>query len=384
MTRTSLRSFLTITTLASAAFATLLVCAAIARADYTVSSCGGYPNEGVFSALLPPGGSVITSGSVCPSSGQGLVLQSSSSVNSSMGKRGAWSANAPAGLEIVAASVAPPGITASSMNISGSPWGGGVYWAGGTQDIPTEYDGGGSWSGFVSPYFGFQLACDASTCGEAHGAELQINGTVNFSSSRDCRPVAECPERAVAKPGVGPRPVAPVLLGRLAVGDVCPQRVDQSDSVHRNELAARCSDLAPVLGSAGERHDQHGCLRLRGDAAVHRRLRRGRGRSPSTPRRSMSTTARRRCRSAARRMRRPQPARSTSPRALVAARQGSPGSRARSTAQRPTGTPTPTAAAPASRSRSADSESIRSAATPSTPPRMRTARTPNPRRRPGR
>ena len=72
MTRTSLRSFLTITTFASAVFATLLVCAAIAHADYTVSSCGGYPNEGVFSALLPPGGSVITSGSVCPSSGQGF------------------------------------------------------------------------------------------------------------------------------------------------------------------------------------------------------------------------------------------------------------------------------------------------------------------------
>ena len=51
--RISLRAFLAIVTLASAAFAWSLVCAAIARADYTVSSCGGNYNEGVFSAVLP-------------------------------------------------------------------------------------------------------------------------------------------------------------------------------------------------------------------------------------------------------------------------------------------------------------------------------------------
>ena len=49
-------TFLTIVTFIGAAFAVLLLCAAIAHADYTVSSCGGNYNEGVFSAVLPPGG----------------------------------------------------------------------------------------------------------------------------------------------------------------------------------------------------------------------------------------------------------------------------------------------------------------------------------------
>jgi hypothetical protein len=192
--RISLRTFLTTATFIGAAFAVLLVCAAMARADYMVSSCGSYSNEGVFSVVLPPGGSVIATGSSCPSSaGQGLVLQSSGSVNGSQGSRGAWQANAPAGLEIVAASVGAPGITGSSINVSASPWGGGVYWAGGGQAIPTEFDGGGSWSGFVSPYFGFQLVCGATPCGVNKGSQLQVNGTINFSVRETVGPSLSAP-----------------------------------------------------------------------------------------------------------------------------------------------------------------------------------------------
>ncbi len=180
--RISLRPFLTIVTFAGAAFAMLLSYAAIARADYTVSSCGSYYNENVFSAVLPPGGSVTTNGSGCPSGGSGgLQLWGSLSVNGSKGSRGAWEVDAPAGLEIVAASVAAGGITTGNINISDSPWGGGVYWAGGGQELPTELDGAGSWSGFVSPYFGFQLVCGATPCGKTHIAEMQINGTINLS-----------------------------------------------------------------------------------------------------------------------------------------------------------------------------------------------------------
>jgi hypothetical protein len=87
------------------------------------------------------------------------------------------------GLEIVAASVAAGGITTSSIN-AGGVWGAGVYWAGGGQELPTELNAGGSWSGFVSPYFGFQLVCGVTPCGEAHGASIQITGTVNFSVRR--------------------------------------------------------------------------------------------------------------------------------------------------------------------------------------------------------
>jgi hypothetical protein len=179
--RISLRAVAAITTLTGATMA-LLVCAAIARADYPLYSCGSGYNEGVFSAVLPPGGSVNTSGSACPSGATGgLQLLTSTSVNGGRGSRGAWEADAPPGLEIVAASVAIPGIiTASGIN-TGGVWGGGVYWAGGGQEVPTELRAGGSWSGFVSPYFGFQLVCGATPCGENHGASLQITGTVNLS-----------------------------------------------------------------------------------------------------------------------------------------------------------------------------------------------------------
>ena len=161
----------------SSVLAVLLVCATMAHADYTVASCGANYNEGVFSSILPPGGSVITQGSGCPSGGTaGLQLWSSQSVNASKGRRGAWQADAPAGLEIVAASVDAGGITTGNINNSGSQWGGGVYWAGGGQELPTELAGTGSWSGFVSPYFGFQLVCGTNPCTKAHLRRLRSPG----------------------------------------------------------------------------------------------------------------------------------------------------------------------------------------------------------------
>jgi hypothetical protein len=191
--RAFVRKPLTVGGCVGAAFAVLLISATIAQADYKVSSCGAYDNDAVFSAVLPTGGSIITNGSACPSSaGEGLVLQSSSTVSASKGSRGAWQAYSPTGLEIVAASVAAPGITGSSIN-AGGPWGGGVYWAGGGQKIPTEYNGGGSWSGFVSRYFGFQLVCGQTPCGVNKGAQLQVNGTVNLSVRETTGPSLSAP-----------------------------------------------------------------------------------------------------------------------------------------------------------------------------------------------
>ena len=65
--RVSPRAIWTSAMFLGAAFLVLLTCAGVAHADYTLSSCGSNYNENVFSAVLPPGGSVITSGSGCPS-----------------------------------------------------------------------------------------------------------------------------------------------------------------------------------------------------------------------------------------------------------------------------------------------------------------------------
>ena len=145
-----------------AVLALALVCA-IAGADYTVTSCGQYANEGVWSAL-PAGTTFDFGGSACPAAGfqSGLVITANRGHNqiSQLGHRAAWSATAPAGLEIVGAS--SPDLFAATTGTSYSI---SAYWSGGTEHIAnTGGDAPASWSGFASPYFGFQIACNAATC----------------------------------------------------------------------------------------------------------------------------------------------------------------------------------------------------------------------------
>ena len=96
------------------------ICAAMAHADYTLSSCGGNGNEGVFSVVLPPGGSVIDSGSACPSgAGGGLQLQSSPYVNGSQGQsRGVGGRRAGRPGDRLLRRLPNGGITAASINIA--------------------------------------------------------------------------------------------------------------------------------------------------------------------------------------------------------------------------------------------------------------------------
>jgi len=189
--RTSLRTCLRTVTVIGAAFAALLVSAAVAHADYTVDSCGANNNESVFSVALPPGGSVENDGSACPAGNNGgFWLSSSGTIKASNGSRGAWQANAPAGLEIVAAS--SPDIDVQNINTSVTTWGGGVYWAGGGQDLKAEVDGVGSWSGFASPYFGFQIVCGATTCKPEQNAVLHIYA-VSLSVGETVGPTLSAP-----------------------------------------------------------------------------------------------------------------------------------------------------------------------------------------------
>jgi len=143
----------------------IAIAASVANADYTLYTCGQYYNEGVFAATLPAGGSVTTAGSGCPAAGgdTGFGLASSPTVSASRGHRGAWQATAPAGLEIVAASVPAKSLYPSGLN-DGEDWGGGVYWQGGGAQVSDTTGNAGTWSGFASPYFGFQIVCGANPC----------------------------------------------------------------------------------------------------------------------------------------------------------------------------------------------------------------------------
>jgi hypothetical protein len=171
------------TTTLVVAFVSIALACSTARADYTVNVCGQYYNENVFSVALPPGGSVLDAGSACPSSGDagGFALESSPSISASDGHRGAWEADAPAGLEIVAASVPNQQITATNLN-SGQDWGGGVYWAGGGQQIGDSTHAG-YWYGFASPYFGFQIVCGANPCQAGTSADVAALNVVSVALS---------------------------------------------------------------------------------------------------------------------------------------------------------------------------------------------------------
>jgi hypothetical protein len=155
-----------------AALALSLLCAT-ASADFTVMSCGQYANEGVWSEL-PAGTTFDFGGSACPAigyqSGLAITANRGGGQISQLGHRAAWNASAPAGLEIVGAS--SPALLAAT---SGASYSMSAYWNGGTEHIAnTVGDAPASWSGFASPYFGFQIACDAATCPAGDTASLYV------------------------------------------------------------------------------------------------------------------------------------------------------------------------------------------------------------------
>ena len=166
-----------------AVLALALACS-LAGADYTVASCGQYSNEGVWSEL-PAGTTFDFNNSACPATGfnSGLVITANRGQNmiSQLGHRAAWSASAPAGLEIVGAST--PALLAANP---GGSYSLSAYWSGGTGHIAnTVSDAPASWSGFASPYFGFQIACNAATCPTGDTAVLDV-----YSAQLDVRETA--------------------------------------------------------------------------------------------------------------------------------------------------------------------------------------------------
>ena len=81
-----------------------------AGADYTLYSCGAYYNEDVFSAVLPPGGSVADGGSACPVRRLAAAWLNCNQRHRSMRAKAAGRVGGrrASGLEIVAASVTHP------------------------------------------------------------------------------------------------------------------------------------------------------------------------------------------------------------------------------------------------------------------------------------
>src|SRR5689334_18401727 len=105
--------------LVGAALAILLAFATPARADYAVTVCQQYPNE-VFTPFTD--GAVTIYNATCPN----LSVEMNPNVAANVGDRAGFQANAPAGLEIVGATV-PTGDLSAFLN-GGLAWGGGFYW----------------------------------------------------------------------------------------------------------------------------------------------------------------------------------------------------------------------------------------------------------------
>ena len=113
------------------------------------------------------------------------------------GHRAAWQATAPAGLEIVGASIPNPGLLSVGVN-DGDQCGGGFYWAGGGAET---HDGESSagFGPFVSSYFGFQLVCGVTTCTSAT-SNLDV-GEINLYVRETAGPALTAPDGLWQAPG---------------------------------------------------------------------------------------------------------------------------------------------------------------------------------------
>jgi hypothetical protein len=139
-----------------------------ALANETVTACGNNPNA-VFQHAATVG--ISTTQLDCPGP-FGLAILSNKGNTETKGTRADWEADAPAGLEIVGASVPGADLISDGLN-DGGPWGGGVYWQGGGAET-TDNEQSGGWT-FTSPYFGFQIVCGASTCDDSPGGSLSLS-----------------------------------------------------------------------------------------------------------------------------------------------------------------------------------------------------------------
>jgi hypothetical protein len=136
----------------------LFVASAPARANETVWTCINGVNN-VFTHTNTYG---INVAATCPGAPYGYdglsILTAGNSV--AVGQRGAWQANAPAGLVIVGAQIPPGQLLVNGIN-DGTQYGGGFYWAGGgaqAKDLQTQAGFAPLWTS----YFGFQVVCGHS------------------------------------------------------------------------------------------------------------------------------------------------------------------------------------------------------------------------------
>jgi hypothetical protein len=158
---------------------------ALARANETVDACGFVPNE-VFQAYSNFGMEVQAN---CP--GGGLTLYADSEFR--QGQNAIWQADAPAGLTIVAAMVAPGALESEFVNAGSlGDYGGNFYWNDGSSNI-TPTDTSASFTVLNSPDFGFQLVCGKPLCsGPNYTAYITVLGIV-LSVQETSGPVLSAP-----------------------------------------------------------------------------------------------------------------------------------------------------------------------------------------------
>jgi hypothetical protein len=149
---------------------------ALGAGSLTVTTCGAnvFSHHAVFgintSIYCPPGTNIPPGMTIAP--GPNTV---------SAGTRASWEADAPGGLTITGASIAPNQMYSIHIN-DGQSWGGGFYWAGGgagTYDSTNQF----SVSGLNSSYFGFQIVCGWSTCdGNTHPAQFTVESITLYAT----------------------------------------------------------------------------------------------------------------------------------------------------------------------------------------------------------
>ncbi len=166
-----------------------------AWANETVVSCA----NGVDHVFAPAAILGINTPYACPGNPaleQGMSIEAVGNTVAA-GQRADWQANAPSGLVIVGASVAPGGMTSDGIN-DGGAFGGGFYWAGGGSEV---YDGEMN-AGFAplwSSYFGWQVVCGLKSC--SHNLNALAVSDISLYVQETVGPTLASPDGLWQAPG---------------------------------------------------------------------------------------------------------------------------------------------------------------------------------------
>ncbi len=220
-----------------------------------VSTCGAF----MFGHAAQPGVNTLM---YCPpgtNAPPGMsVLTGSRKVKA--GTQASWQANAPAGISITGALIAPNQMYSVHVN-DGTGWGGGFYWAGGGALAHNSERSYGV-SGLNSGYFGFHVICGWSSCdGSTNPAQLTVE-SIYLTATETQGPSLTAPDGLWQAPGwvrgswplhfYGDSPSGLCNLSASVNGQAIPGSSSPKNQIVWHQCAAPAVDQTIQTGDYGQ------------------------------------------------------------------------------------------------------------------------------------